>query len=232
MFKRVFTFFVLLALAFLIQCSSSYHPAAQTVGPQGPAGQAATITVGQTITGASGSAAQVTNSGTSSAAVLNFVIPQGIQGPQGPAGPLLPPLLAIQGPGTLSVSPTNGNAQNLGGPTVTATIKDAQLVSLTFSADSQSASAVNCYIFVVQNGNVSGPVFDQSQVFAVFGGVSPSGGAALISASLAKTVFAMAQPGTYSLQLWYAGTSCSFAYSRIALQSYGAGSTMQSSGTF
>jgi SPP1 family predicted phage head-tail adaptor len=52
-------------------------------GPQGPAGAAATVTVGSVTTGAPGSSAEVTNSGTSSAAVLDFVIPQGEQGPAG-----------------------------------------------------------------------------------------------------------------------------------------------------
>lgn len=46
-------------------------------GAAGPAGTAATVTVGTTTTGASGSSASVTNSGTASAAVLNFTIPQG-----------------------------------------------------------------------------------------------------------------------------------------------------------
>lgn len=43
----------------------------------GPAGEAATITVGSTITGTPGTQAIVTNSGTSTNAVLNFVIPAG-----------------------------------------------------------------------------------------------------------------------------------------------------------
>lgn len=43
----------------------------------GPAGEAATITVGSTITGSPGTPAAVTNSGTSTNAVLNFVIPAG-----------------------------------------------------------------------------------------------------------------------------------------------------------
>lgn len=61
-------------------------------GPPGPQGPAATINVGSTVTGAPGSAASVNNSGSSSAAVFNFVIPrgdaglQGIQGPEGPPG--------------------------------------------------------------------------------------------------------------------------------------------------
>ena len=55
-------------------------------GPEGPAGTAATVTVGTTTTGPAGSAASVTNSGTSDAAVLDFVIPVGATGPEGPAG--------------------------------------------------------------------------------------------------------------------------------------------------
>lgn len=64
-------------------------------GPQGPQGiqglkgdkgDSATITVGTTTTGAAGSDASVTNSGTASAAVLNFTIPQGIQGEKGDKG--------------------------------------------------------------------------------------------------------------------------------------------------
>lgn len=45
-----------------------------------------TITIGTTITGAPGTEAQVTNSGTPQNPVLNFVIPQGSTGPIGPAG--------------------------------------------------------------------------------------------------------------------------------------------------
>lgn len=62
-------------------------------GGGGTPGQAATVTVGTTTTLSPGSQATVTNSGTTSAAVLNFGIPQGkqgqqgIQGPTGPTGP-------------------------------------------------------------------------------------------------------------------------------------------------
>lgn len=59
-------------------------------GPQGIPGVAATIEVGTTTTGAAGTNAAVSNSGSSSAAVFNFTIPQGVQGvagPQGPPGP-------------------------------------------------------------------------------------------------------------------------------------------------
>ena len=59
---------------------------AGSAGPTGPAGMAATVTVGTVTTGAAGTQASVTNSGTSSAAVLNFTIPQGAPGTSGGGG--------------------------------------------------------------------------------------------------------------------------------------------------
>ena len=55
-------------------------------GPRGPQGPA-TITVGSTTTGEPGTNAQVTNSGTSGNAILNFTIPRGATGATGPTGP-------------------------------------------------------------------------------------------------------------------------------------------------
>lgn len=52
-------------------------------GLQGPAGNAATITIGSVTTSAPGTAAKVTNSGTSSAVVLDFVLPKGKDGADG-----------------------------------------------------------------------------------------------------------------------------------------------------
>jgi hypothetical protein len=63
-------------------------------GAPGQAGSAATITVGSTTTGIAGSSASVINTGSSSAAMLEFVIPRGdtgatgATGPTGPAGPI------------------------------------------------------------------------------------------------------------------------------------------------
>lgn len=54
-----------------------------SVGPQGPAGKAATIQIGSVTSGA---APAVTNSGTETDAVLDFVLQQGPAGPQGPKG--------------------------------------------------------------------------------------------------------------------------------------------------
>lgn len=56
-------------------------------GPTGATGAAATIAVGTTSNLTAGSAATVTNSGTSSAAVFNFGIPVGPTGATGPTGP-------------------------------------------------------------------------------------------------------------------------------------------------
>jgi collagen type VII alpha len=60
--------------------------AAGGAGPTGAAGAAATVAVGTVTTGAAGTQAQVTNSGTATAAVLNFLIPQGADGASGTGG--------------------------------------------------------------------------------------------------------------------------------------------------
>lgn len=61
--------------------------AAGTNGTNGTNGAAATIAAGTTSTLAAGLPATVTNSGTSSAAVFQFGIPQGVQGVTGATGP-------------------------------------------------------------------------------------------------------------------------------------------------
>ena len=53
---------------------------------KGPAGDAATVSVGTVTTGAPGTAAEVTNAGTSSAASFNFKIPKGAKGDAGAPG--------------------------------------------------------------------------------------------------------------------------------------------------
>ena len=55
-------------------------------GAAGAPGTAATVTVGTTTTGEAGTEASVTNSGTTSAAVLNFTIPKGAKGDKGDKG--------------------------------------------------------------------------------------------------------------------------------------------------
>ena len=55
-------------------------------GATGATGMAATVQVGTTTTGAPGTDASVTNTGTESNAVLNFVIPAGATGANGADG--------------------------------------------------------------------------------------------------------------------------------------------------
>ena len=52
----------------------------------GGSGTMATIKIGSVTTGAAGSEASVTNSGTDTDVILNFIIPRGATGPQGPKG--------------------------------------------------------------------------------------------------------------------------------------------------
>src|ERR1035438_4513532 len=60
---------------------------AGSAGPSGPTGAAATVTIGTITTGAPGTLASVSNTtGTNSAAVLDFTIPQGATGAPGSGG--------------------------------------------------------------------------------------------------------------------------------------------------
>jgi hypothetical protein len=59
---------------------------AGALGLTGPAGTAATLTIGSVMTLPAGASATVTNSGTSQAAVLNFGLPQGATGAPGSGG--------------------------------------------------------------------------------------------------------------------------------------------------
>ena len=59
---------------------------AGSTGPSGPTGSAATIAIGRVTTGAPGTAATVTNSGSGSAAVLDFAIPAGANGTSASGG--------------------------------------------------------------------------------------------------------------------------------------------------
>jgi len=55
-------------------------------GPQGSSGTAATVALGSVTTGLAGSSVSITNSGTTSAAILNFTIPRGDTGASGTGG--------------------------------------------------------------------------------------------------------------------------------------------------
>ncbi len=71
-------------------CAINSSGISGAAGANGSNGAAATVAVGSTTTGDPGTSASVTNSGNSSAAVLDFVIPAGAQGDTGPAGASAP----------------------------------------------------------------------------------------------------------------------------------------------
>jgi hypothetical protein len=111
-------------------------------GSQGPAGTAATATAGTTTTGAAGSSASVTNVGTTSAAVFDFVIPRGdtgatgATGATGPAGPGVP-VGGTAGQSLLKVDGTDYNttwgtpALATAAETITATVRNNTGSTLT-----------------------------------------------------------------------------------------------------
>lgn len=89
-------------------------------GAPGADGKAATVSVGSVTTGEAGSAASVVNSGTESAAVLDFTIPAGAKGEQGEQGPQGEQgSKGEQGPqGEKGVSPTVSTEEIVGGTRV------------------------------------------------------------------------------------------------------------------
>ncbi len=75
-----------------MSCNNNYicYGLRGPTGIQGPPGSAGTIEVGTVTVGAPGTLPLITNVGTDTAAILNFVIPTGPQGIQGPIGPIGP----------------------------------------------------------------------------------------------------------------------------------------------
>lgn len=101
------------------------------VGAQGPAG---TIAIGTTTTGAAGSNAAVTNTGTSTAAVLNFTIPTGAQGPAATVSIGTVTTLAPGSSATVTNVGTSGAAVlNFGIPQGAAGSGSGTLTSFTFT---------------------------------------------------------------------------------------------------
>lgn len=121
-------------------------------GAQGPAGTAATIAVG-TVT--SGQTASVVNSGTSSAAVFDFVLPKGDTGDTGPTGPQGP--TGPTGPtGPDGYSPTATVTKS--GDTATITITDKNGTTTATVTDGSDADATW--------GNITGTLNNQADLSA------------------------------------------------------------------
>lgn len=139
-------------------------------GPQGAPGSAATIEIGTVTTAPAGSDAAVTNSGTSSAAVLNFTIPQGAPGPQGPAG--------VDGsPGPAGADGAPGAPGPQGEPGANATINGVTTLKLTATGGLTGEQDGGTYTL---NGNglvqkVEGAVAGNVALLTSDGGIQDSG---------------------------------------------------------
>lgn len=154
-------------------------------GEKGDAGDAATITVGSTTTGLPGTNAIVINSGTSSAAILDFTIPrgdkgeQGIQGPQGIQGEIGP-----QGPrgeqGIQGVQGPKGDTGETGpeGPTGPQGIQGLQGIpgeAATIEVGTVTTGAQGTNVIIVNSGTSKDAVFDFTIPRGNTGATGPQG---------------------------------------------------------
>ena len=101
--------------------SASWTSLAYSSGVTGPTGPSSTASVGTVTTLSAGATATVNNSGTATAAVYNFGIPQGVTGPTGPTGPIGATGPSVTGPtgptGAVSTVPGPTGPQGATGPT-------------------------------------------------------------------------------------------------------------------
>jgi hypothetical protein len=129
-------------------------------GPSGPSGAAATVSVGTVTTGAAGSMATVTNSGTPGAAVLNFSIPQGATGANGTGGGSGAASGALSGSMYHSVSFNNifysvSNTNSYGSEDASVlTWVPAGCTATTLSVRSQQANAITVMVRQGTPGNM------------------------------------------------------------------------------
>lgn len=131
------------------------------VGPQGPIGNTGpegqkgdkgdkgekgdtlvSLTVGSVVTGVAGGSASVTNVGTSTAPVLDFILPPGEAGPKGDTGPAGGVNKLIAGPG-ITISPTSG----IGDLTISSTASGGGDLKLLSSITKTTADGVTSIQF-------------------------------------------------------------------------------------
>jgi len=120
------------------------------IGPIGPQGEAATATAGTTTTLAPGEQAEVVNSGSTSAAVFDFAIPQGVDGAQG-----------IQG----SQGPTGGEGEDgadstVPGPTGPTGYTGATGLAATLTVGTTTTGTPGSNAQVSNSGTTEAAIFD------------------------------------------------------------------------
>jgi hypothetical protein len=201
-------------------------------GATGAAGAAATVTLG-TVT--SGTAA-VTNSGTSSAAVLNFVLQTGATGPTGPAGPTGPTgptgaASTVAGPtGPTGPAGPTGAASTVAGPTgptgatgatgaagAAATVTLGTVTSGTAAVTNSGTSSAAVLNFVLQTGATgptgptgpAGPTGPTGAASTVAGPTGPTGatGATGAAGAAATVTLGTVTASTTTSSITNSGTS-------------------------
>ena len=130
-------------------------------GVQGDIGPAGTVAIGTTTTGAAGSSASVTNTGTSTAANLEFTIPRGAQGVQGPA------VTVAVGTTTTGAAGTNGSVTNSGSSS--AAVFDFVVPRGADGADGTNYFTLSGSDIYRSTGNVGIGTTSPSQKFVVMG---------------------------------------------------------------
>jgi hypothetical protein len=142
-------------------------------GPQGSAGAAATVTVGSTITGTAGTAAKVSNAGTTSAAILNFTIPGGATGATGSTGPQgLQGQMGATGPQGLQGTQGPAGSQGPVGAGVTA--KGAFVPGTSYAANDVVNYGAASYVALSANNATLTPDTDAAN-WAVFAATGAKG---------------------------------------------------------
>ena len=109
-------------------------------GPAGAVGNAGTVTIGTTTTGSVGGIASVTNSGTSSEAVLNFTLPKGNTGAQGGTG----------NTGPTGATGTTGASATIAIGTITTLVEDSS--ATVHNAGTDTAAVLNFGLPMGQTG--------------------------------------------------------------------------------
>ena len=109
-------------------------------GPAGAVGNAGTVAIGTTTTGSVGGVASVTNSGTSSEAVLNFTIPKGSTGQQGGTG----------NTGPTGATGSTGASATIAIGTITTLVEDAS--ATVHNAGTNTAAILNFGLPMGQTG--------------------------------------------------------------------------------
>ena len=145
-------------------CCNNITPFPGPRGPQGPAGTPATIAIGTTTTGEPGTNAIVTNTGTSSNAVLNFIVPRGDAATITVGNTTT---LPAGSPATVTNSGTESNViLNFGIPS--GTNSQAELISGSFiSRTTQTFTSTNSIIQLPITLNSSGISINSNSVITI-----------------------------------------------------------------